>query len=305
MCTKFNTFISKHYLIQLIYEKRRMKWYTKYLSTYEKPFTQVPSQVINQVKEKIKQIKNDAPLVSVVAIAHNEEKRIVSCIWSLCENECNFPIEILIVNNNSNDHTEEILKKLEITYFNETQKGPGFARQCGLNHAKGKYHICIDSDTLYPPHYISTMVQALQQKEVVCAYALWSFLPNEHYSNIGLCFYETLRDIYLRIQNLKRPELNVRGMVFAFHTETARREGFRTDIIRGEDGSLALALKKYGKLKFVTSRKARAITGYGTVSADGSLFNSFKKRAIKGMRHFTTLFHSKEKYEDEESNLIK
>ena len=42
---------------------------------------------------------------------------------------------------------------------------------------------------------------------------------------------------------------NVRGMVFAFQTDTAHKVGFRTDIIRGEDGSLALGLKKYGKIK--------------------------------------------------------
>ena len=88
-------------------------------------------------------------------------------------------------------------------------------------------------------------------------------------------------------------------------TETARKEGFRTDILRGEDGSLALALKKYGKLRFVTARKARVLTGYGTISADGSLFSSFKKRAIKGLRSFTALFYSKNNYEDEDSNLIK
>lgn len=105
----------------------------------------------------------------------------------------------------------------------------------------GKYHLCIDADTLYPPQYISTMIKVLQDKEVAGAYALWSFLPNEHH--LGLFFYETQRDLYLKIQNLNRPELNVRGMAFAFHTETARKEGFRTDILRGEDGSLALALK--------------------------------------------------------------
>ena len=102
-----------------------------------------------------------------------------------------------------------------------------------------------------------------------------------------------------------QPPLKRRGMAFAFHTETARKEGFRTDILRGEDGSLALALKKYGKLRFVTARKARVLTGYGTISADGSLFSSFKKRAIKGLRSFTALFYSKNNYEDEDSNLIK
>jgi len=62
-----------------------MKWYADYLSIYDKPFTQAPQAVINQVKDKIRQLATHAPLVSVVAIAHNEEKRILSCLWSLCE----------------------------------------------------------------------------------------------------------------------------------------------------------------------------------------------------------------------------
>lgn len=54
-----------------------MKWYADYLSIYDKPFTQAPQAVINQVKDKIRQLATHAPLVSVVAIAHNEEKRIL------------------------------------------------------------------------------------------------------------------------------------------------------------------------------------------------------------------------------------
>lgn len=190
-------------------------------------------------------------------------------------------------------------------YYNEEKKGPGFARQCGLNYAKGKYCLCMDSDTIYPPFYIATMTDALRQDGVVAAYTLWSFLPNKDYSPMGLFLYEAMRDIYFNIQHIQRPELNVRGMVFGFRTNTAHQVGFRTDIIRGEDGSLALELKEYGRIKFVRNRKARAITGYGTISADGSLFNSFRKRAAKGFKNLTSLFHSKEKYEDEDSNLIK
>ena len=269
-----------------------MKLYTDYLSAYEKPYSELPPPLTNRVKKRIRELKHPNPLVSVVAIAHNEGNRIFSCLWSICENNCHFPIEIIVVNNHSTDNTESILKKLGVTYYNEEQKGPGFARQCGLNHAKGKYCVCIDSDTMY-------------QKGVMAAYALWSFLPDKHYSQTGLFFYEKLRDVYFNIQHLRRPELNVRGMVFAFQTDTAHKVGFRTDIIRGEDGSLALGLKKYGKIKFVRSRKARAVTGYGTISADGSLFNSFWKRTVKGINNFTSLFHYKEKYEDEDSNLIK
>ena len=117
--------------------------------------------------------------------------------------------------------------------------------------------------------------------------------------------YESLRDFYLRIQAIQRPELCVRGMTFAFKTELGKQLGFRTDIIRGEDGSLALAMKPYGKLVFIHSSKARVITGYGTVGADGGLFKSFKVRFIKGLKGIGGLFTRKKKYKDKDNNLIK
>lgn len=281
-----------------------MKWYTKYLTTFEKSFEKVPVDIRNEVRDKLQKIQSDAPVASVVLIAYNEANRITSCLWSLCENQFNFPIEILVVNNNSTDNTEEVLKALGATYYNETKKGPGHARQRGLDEARGKYHICIDSDTMYPPKYIQTHVNELMKPNVSCAYGLWSFIPDENHSRFGLWFYETLRDIHLRIQAVKRPELCVRGMVFSFITEYGREIGFRTDIRRGEDGSLALALKPYGKLKFITSRKARVMTGNATLNADGSLANSFKIRIAKALKSFTGLFSGKKEYKDEDSNLL-
>ncbi len=281
-----------------------MKWYAPYLETYERPLEQVSQTVLQQVKEKIAAMQSDAPLASVIAIAHNEETRLLSCLHSLCDNSIDFPVELLVINNNSTDGTEQLLRQLGVCYYNERQKGPGHARQCGLNHARGRYHLCIDSDTIYPPHYISTMVHALQCKGVACAYGLWSFIPDERHSPFGLWLIETLRDCYLRLQQVKRPELNVRGMVFAFHTELGRKVGFRTDIIRGEDGSMALAMKPYGKLKLVTSRRARPITGNGTISQDGGLRGMFLRRAKKALQGFAGLFVSKKHYEDSDDNLL-
>ncbi|NDW12744.1 glycosyltransferase family 2 protein [Bacteroides sp. 214] len=282
-----------------------MNWYTNYLSIFEKPFSNIPESTINHVHKKLDEKKSEDPIASVILIAHNEESRITSCLWSLAENICQYPIEILVVNNNSTDKTEEILNLLGVTYFNESKKGPGHARQRGLNEARGKYHICIDSDTMYPPYYIETHIKALMKPGVVCVFGLWSFIPTENYSKFGLWVFEALRDIHLQIQAIKRPELCVRGMVFSFNTELGRKIGFRTDIIRGEDGSLALGLKPHGKLKLLTTRKARALTSNGTLNADGSLFNSFKVRFIKGIKGFTGLFSKKSNYEDEDSNLIK
>ena len=143
-----------------------MKWYAPYLQTYERPLEQVSQTVLQQVRTKIAAMQSDAPLASVIAIAHNEETRLLSCLHSLCDNKVDFPVELIVVNNNATDGTEQLLQQLGVCYYNESQKGPGHARQCGLNHAKGLFHLCIDSDTIYPPHYISTMVHALQHKGV-------------------------------------------------------------------------------------------------------------------------------------------
>src|SRR5690606_40120036 len=282
----------------------RKAWYKKYLTTYDTLPHEVNPGLMESIGTKLASIQSDTPLITLSVIAHNEAPRILACLWSLSEQVTSVPIELIVVNNNSNDMTEDVLKTLNVVYYNESRKGPGFARQCGLDHAKGKYVICIDADTLYPPHYVTTHLKSLQRTDVSCAFSLWSFLPEQGHSKFSLLIYELFRDFYLKLQYRKRPELCVRGMAFSFKTEYAKRIGFRTDIRRGEDGSLALALKQHGKIAFIRDRRARAMTGHGTLGADGSLFNSFKIRLLKAIKSFPSLFSRKTNYKDEDSNLI-
>lgn len=282
-----------------------MKWYTKYLQVYEKPFADAPQSVIDEVRNKLAKLQSNQPVVTVSLIGYNEEKHLLACLWSLSEMICKYPVEIIGVDNESTDRTAEIYQATGIPYYTENQHSCGFARLCGLNNAKGKYHINIDSDTLYPPHYVETMIKVLEKPGVVAVSSLWSYIPDKDHSWIGLKFYEFARDVHLYLQSFKRPELSVRGLVFAYRTDYARQVGIRTDIRRGEDGSLALGLKKYGKIVFVRKRKARAVTGYGTISADGSLLNSFKVRVLYALKGIGGIFSKKEVYKDEDSNLIK
>lgn len=282
-----------------------MKWYTKYLQVYEKPFADAPQSVIDEVRNKLAKLQSNQPVVTVSLIGYNEEKRLLACLWSLSEMICKYPVEIIGVDNESTDRTAEIYQATGIPYYTENQHSCGFARLCGLNNAKGKYHINIDSDTLYPPHYVETMIKVLEKPGVVAVSSLWSYIPDKNHSWISLKFYEFARDVHLYLQSFKRPELSVRGLVFAYSTDYARQVGIRTDIRRGEDGSLALGLKKYGKIVFVRKRKARAVTGYGTISADGSLLNSFKVRVLYALKGIGGIFSKKEVYKDEDSNLIK
>lgn len=279
-------------------------WYNKYLSIFGVPYTNIPNGVKQEIAEKLKATSSKLPLASVVLIAHNEEDKILSCLWSLVDNICDFPIEIIVVSNASTDATENILDEMGVTWFPEEKRGPGHARQCGLDHARGKYYICIDSDTIYPPYYIATHVHHLQRKGVVCTYGSWSFIPDEKYSGMKLSCYEFMRDCYLRLQNIQRPELCVRGMTMAFNMEFGRKIGFRTHIIRGEDGMMALGLKKYGKLLFLKTKKVRPVTSNSTLSGGGSLWQNMWERLIRALSGVGHLFVSKSSYKDRDYNLI-
>lgn len=282
-----------------------MKWYAKYLDVYERPFDEVPQEVVAEVRAKLAAQQSDEPLVTVSVIAYNEERRLTASLWSLAEQRCRYPMEIIGTDNRSKDRTAEVFEALGLPWQCETTPGCGHARLCGLSRARGKYHINVDADTMYPPRYVETMVEALEREGVVAASSLWSYIPDATHSAAGLKGYELARDLHLWLQSFKRPELSVRGLVFAYRTEPARETGIRTDIIRGEDGSLALALKRYGRIVFVRKRCARAVTGYGTVAKDGTLMESFRVRALKALRGLGGLFTSKSEYRDEDSNLLK
>lgn len=117
------------------------KWYEKYLTIYGKSYKEIPDEVLDKIKTQLAAKQSSDPLISVVVIAYNEEMRLAACLWSLSELQTNYPIEIIGVNNNSKDRTEQVYQRLGLPYFNESKQSPGFARQCGLDNARGKYHL--------------------------------------------------------------------------------------------------------------------------------------------------------------------
>lgn len=279
------------------------KWYDKYISIYGKSYYEVPDEIFDEIKTKLAQKQSADPLVSIVVIAYNEEKRLPACLWSLSDLITQYPIEIIGVNNNSKDRTEEIYQRLGLQYYTEIRQSPGFARKCGLDHAKGKYYFCIDADTFYPPRYVDLMMRKLSKPEVSCVSSFWSFFPDENHSAFGLFLFELIRDAFLYVQHFKRPELCVRGMVFAFKSDLVRKVTIRTDIRRGEDGSLALSLKPYGKIAFLYNRQARPVTGYGTIGSQ-SLWQSFVQHVKIQGKGIGRIFFKKDHYEDSEDNLL-
>lgn len=279
-------------------------WYDKYLSIYNRPFSDVPQSVITETRERLAALQSAEPLASIVIIAYNEEQHLQACLWAISEISCKYPVEIIGVDNDSKDRTAEIFEQSGIPYYTEYQHSCGYARRCGLEHARGRFYMDVDADTLYPPLYFELMIEQLLKPGVACVSSLWSFFPDANHSRLSLRLFELCRDLFLWVQHFKRPELSVRGLVFAYNAEWGRKEGYRVDIIRGEDGSMALALKKYGKIKFLYDRLARAITGYGTIG-NQSMWRSFVEHVKTQLKGIGRIFYKTDHYDDAEDNLVK
>ncbi|MFH1833091.1 MAG: glycosyltransferase family 2 protein [Candidatus Levyibacteriota bacterium] len=84
-------------------------------------------------------------MISAVILTKNEGKNIIDCIKNL-----SFANEIIIIDDNSNDKTAELvesLKRKEIKIFKrDLQKDFGTQRNFGLSKATGEWVIFIDAD---------------------------------------------------------------------------------------------------------------------------------------------------------------
>ena len=95
--------------------------------------------------------KSENPKISIIIPMYNEEKNVLSAIRSI-QNQKLQDIEIVCVNDNSNDKTLSILKKLKeedprITIItNKSNRGVLYNRIHGALESKGEYVTFIDAD---------------------------------------------------------------------------------------------------------------------------------------------------------------
>ena len=59
--------------------------------------------IIQEIKQKLAKVQSDEPVVTVSVIAYNEERHLLPCLWALSEMRCEYPVEIIGVNNDSSD----------------------------------------------------------------------------------------------------------------------------------------------------------------------------------------------------------
>jgi glycosyltransferase involved in cell wall biosynthesis len=263
-----------------------------------------------ELRFRLRNFQSDQPDVSVVIPAYNEENTLYRTLSSLAANLTSLRVEIIVINNNSTDRTQEVLDALGVRSYFQPRQGIAFARQLGLAQAKGKYHLCADADSLYPPLWIEIMTRTLlRQPEVVCVYGRYSLLPSPNQGRLGLVLYETLTGILFRMRRKNKEFINALGFNMGFITELGRaQKGFEVQQVRkfnnaihskdytetSEDGTMALLLGRVGKLKMVTDPQARVFTSSRKLLEEGSIAKAFWSRMKKHTSRLPELFIRKE-----------
>jgi len=139
---------------------------------------EVPSYI--QAREQLLQ---EAPFVSVVVTTHNRPDSLEETLRSI--NKVTYPhFEIIIVDNApSNDDTAKLTKRLSselknLHYIREDRTGLCWARNCGLEAARGVITVFTDDDVLVDPNWLTALVQGFSNGDnVACVTGL--ILPRE------------------------------------------------------------------------------------------------------------------------------
>ena len=125
---------------------------------------------------------NNKPKVSVIIPTYNRSNVLPRAIDSVLNQKYDH-VEIIVVDDGSDDNTSEIINKyrksIEYIQFKKN-RGANAARNAGIKYSTGEYIAFLDSDDELPPDNISEKVQVLEKSSKSIGGV---FTPHKTYKN--------------------------------------------------------------------------------------------------------------------------
>jgi len=108
-------------------------------------------------------------VLSIIICTYNRHDFLKKCLESVLEQtkKSTTELEIIIVDNNSNDKTDILIKSFKkkyenIIYLLEKKQGLSYARNLGVHMSKGDYLAFIDDDAVINPNWLNTLLYSIQ-----------------------------------------------------------------------------------------------------------------------------------------------
>lgn len=115
-------------------------------------------------------------LITIALCSYNRAERLPPLVASLRAQKCDMPFDILIVDNNSTDNTQQVLASLTtqegapLRYVREIQQGIPFARNRALQEClNSEYMIFMDDDEIPNPGLLQAALRCLKDDGAECA----------------------------------------------------------------------------------------------------------------------------------------
>jgi glycosyltransferase involved in cell wall biosynthesis len=105
--------------------------------------------------------------VTVIVPAYQAAPFIEVALRSL-QQQTAVPEQVVVVDDGSTDDTAAIAERLGATVIRQQQRGPGAARNRGLQEAKGDFVAFLDADDWYAPDKLDRSVNQLRQLGAAC-----------------------------------------------------------------------------------------------------------------------------------------
>ena len=160
--------------------------------------------------------------------------------------------EVVVVEDGSTLRCDEIVtsfsEDLSIRYFYQENTGQGFARNFGMQQAKGDFFVILDSDVLLPPTYFERLQDAIQSRSLDAFggpdAAAADFSPLQKAMDFAMTSFWTTGGIRGKLKN--PAAYQARGFNMGVSRAVFDRLGGFVDPNRGEDIEWSIRIKKAG-----------------------------------------------------------
>jgi len=116
-------------------------------------------------------------LVSIVMPLHNKEQYVRQTVQSVLQQTYS-EWELLVVENGSTDRGPAIVEafsdpRIQLIFSDDSVRGPGAARQTGIERSCGEFLLFLDADDLLSEDHVASLVKALANSSCNLAVSDW------------------------------------------------------------------------------------------------------------------------------------
>ena len=171
-----------------------------------------------------------SPSVTVIVPVQNGEQTIQPLLESLQRLDYDRnKVEVIIVDGNSTDKTQEIVKKYPVKLIVTEKKGLNLARNIGIKCSNGEIVAFTDSDCMVPSNWITKIVENFKDPQVSCVGGSAKALDNDFISQYADNSIVRLMPFFTKREELEKVKPFFRhpaGCNMAFRRKVAEEVGY-------------------------------------------------------------------------------